>query len=85
VVGAIHSNNTIVQDFSVLMSRIKNMLNSHSNFEVKFFKCKTNMIVHKLVRATILWASRCVFESIPLCTKNIVIKEMSLLLKKKIL
>jgi ribonuclease HI len=63
-------------DFSLLVSHIKNLLDSNNNFVVKFIKRQANMVAHSLARAAISWSSRCSFETLPICISELLINEM---------
>jgi ribonuclease HI len=63
-------------DFSLLVSHIKNLLDSNNNFVVKFIKRQANMVAHSLARAAISWSSRCSFETLPTCISELLINEM---------
>ncbi|XP_058783384.1 uncharacterized protein LOC131658067 [Vicia villosa] len=52
MVQVVHANYVGNSKFSVIISSIKNMLELHSNFEVKFVKRQANLIAHLLVRTT---------------------------------
>jgi hypothetical protein len=47
------------------------------NFMVKFIKRQTNIVAHTLAKAATVWASRCVFDVLPLCITLLVNNEMT--------
>jgi ribonuclease HI len=63
-------------EFSMLVSLINNMLAFDQNFMVRFIKRQANMAAHSLARAAISWASRCHFETLPICISDLLINEM---------
>jgi ribonuclease HI len=76
VVDATHFLHTGVSKFSSLICMIKNMLSLSTNLEVRFIKRQTNIVAHKLTRATISWSSRKVFETIPTCIEPLLLNDM---------
>jgi hypothetical protein len=64
-VDAIHALRGGTSEFSTLICHIQNVLLCNQNFMVKFIKRQTNMVVHTLARAVIVWTSRCTFETLP--------------------
>jgi hypothetical protein len=51
-------------EFSILISHIKCILLLNNNFEVKFVKRQTNMVVRSLIRVAYSMFSHRIFESI---------------------
>jgi ribonuclease HI len=76
VVDAIHSLRGGCSKFSSLINNIRNVLMLNSNFVVKFVKRQANMVAHSLARAAVLWSSRYVIESLPLCITTLLNNEM---------
>jgi ribonuclease HI len=66
-VDAIQALRGRTSEFSSLICHIQNVLLCNPNFMVKFIKRQANMVAHTLARAAIAWASRCIFETLPLC------------------
>jgi ribonuclease HI len=53
--------------FSFIISNIKSLLLLVPNFEVKFVKWQTNMVVHSLARVTYSKTSCCIFNLVLPC------------------
>lgn len=71
MVQEIHANYGGNSEFSLIISCIKNLLDSHSNFEVKFVKRQVNSVAHVLAKSANYWTRRSVFHLIPPCIDNI--------------
>jgi ribonuclease HI len=76
VIDAIHNLRTSNPEFSSFICNIRNALSLNSNFVVKFIKRQTNMVAHTLARVATVWASRYVFDVLPLCITSQVNNEM---------
>jgi ribonuclease HI len=76
VVDAIHNLRSGISEFSSIISHIRNVLSLNQNFVVKFVRRQANMVAHNLARAAIVWASRYVFDVLPLCITPLVNNEM---------
>jgi ribonuclease HI len=76
VVDAIHNLRSGISEFSSIISHIRNVLSLNQNFVVKFVRRHANMVAHNLARAAIVWASRIVFDILPLCITPLVNNEM---------
>jgi ribonuclease HI len=75
-VDAIHALRGGDSEFCTFICHIRNMLSCNQNFLVKFIKRQANMVAHTLARAAIAWASRCLFETLPLCITFLLNNEM---------
>jgi ribonuclease HI len=76
VVDAIHSLRFGYSEFSTIICNIRNALSLNQNFLVEFVRRQANMVAHSLVRAAIFWASRQVFDVLPLCITPLLNNEM---------
>jgi ribonuclease HI len=76
VVDAIHNIRLGISEFSSIISHIRNVLSLNQNSVVKFVRRQANMVAHNLARAAIVWASRYVFDVLPLCITLLVNNEM---------
>jgi ribonuclease HI len=76
VMDAIHHYCGGYSEFSLLVSRIINLLASSSKFMVKFIKRQANMVAHTLARAAISYARHCTFETLPRCITPLLLNEM---------
>jgi ribonuclease HI len=77
VVNAVHAQSGGNSEFSIIISSIKNLLNLHSNFEVKFVRRQANLVAHLLAKAANSWSRRNVFYTIPHCIENTLLIEMN--------
>jgi ribonuclease HI len=75
-VDAIHALRGGNSEFCSFICHIQNVLSCNQNFLVKFIKRQANMVAHTLARAAIAWASRCIFETLPLCISLLLHNEM---------
>jgi ribonuclease HI len=75
-VDAIHALRGGNSEFCSFICHIQNALSCNQNFLVKFIKRQANMVAHTLARAAIAWASRCIFETLPLCITHLLNNEM---------
>jgi ribonuclease HI len=76
VVDAVLTNHQGNSEWSSLISSIKLLLSSYTNFEIKFSKRQANMAAHTLARAICSWSSRLFFTSIPRCIEHFIINEL---------
>jgi hypothetical protein len=60
-------------EFGSIVSNIRSMIVSNSNFVVKFVRRQTNMIVHTLFKAAISYANHHTFNSLPSCIEHLLI------------
>jgi ribonuclease HI len=76
VVDAIHNLRFGNSEFSSVICNIRNALSLNQNFKVEFIRRQANMVAHTLARAAILWASRRIFDVLPLCITPLLNNEM---------
>lgn len=74
---ALHKINDGTYEFSLIILCIKNLLVTHSNFEVKFVKRKVNSVAHMLAKATDSRTRRSVFHLIPLWIEQLLLNDMN--------
>jgi ribonuclease HI len=70
VVDAIHSRQSGVSEFSLLISHIQSLLRLHNYFEVKYVRRQANKVAHYLARAAFSMSRRRVFDSVPPCIET---------------
>jgi ribonuclease HI len=70
VVDAIHSRQSGVSEFSLLISSIQSLLSLHNYFEVKYVRRQANKVAHYLARAAFSMSRRHVFDSVPPCIET---------------
>jgi hypothetical protein len=77
VVDAVHMRRGRCSEFSMIIPTIKNLLNLHSNFEVKFVKRQANSVAHVLDKAANFWARHRIFYLIPPYIDNLLSNEIN--------
>ncbi|KAK2456835.1 hypothetical protein QL285_004167 [Trifolium repens] len=70
VVDAIHSRQSGVSEFSLLISHIQSLLRVHNYFEVKYVRRQANKVAHYLARAAFSISRRRVFDSVLPCIET---------------
>jgi ribonuclease HI len=70
VVDAIHSSQSGVSEFSLLISHIQSLLRLHNYFEVKYVRRQANKVAHFLARAAFSLSSRRIFDYVPPCIET---------------
>ncbi|CAK8530981.1 unnamed protein product [Lathyrus sativus] len=76
VIQGILSNNSGIYEFSLLIRSIPNFLQIYPNFEIKFVKRQTNMVVHSLENAVDSLARRNIINLISRCIEHYLLNKM---------
>jgi ribonuclease HI len=76
IVNVVNANFDGNSEHCSIVTCIRQLLSSFTNFKVKFIRRQANMVAHTLARAAISWASRCHFETLPICISDLLINEM---------
>lgn len=77
MVQALHNIKGDTFEFSLIISCIKNLLVTHTNFEVKFFKRKSYSVAHKLAKEVDSWSRSNIFYLIPSCINQLLLNDMN--------
>jgi ribonuclease HI len=77
IVNVVNANFDGNSEHCSIVTCIRQLLSSFTNFKVKFIRRQANMVAHTLARAAISWASHRFIMYVPPCIASMINNEMA--------